>query len=89
MTLYGITGKVYLIFMFNAEIRRLLVQVISSWQVIVVTIVLIVYISIVSYVARIYNSGRSRQPRAPKAKKENPVAPPTPADDDLELEEEA
>jgi len=77
--------------MFNAEIRKMLIQVISSWQVIVVTVVLILYVFLVNYVARIYHrSRRSSGLLLPKAKPE--AAPPIPApseSDDLGLEEEA
>jgi len=57
--------------MFSSEVRRMLVQVISSWQVIAVTVVLIIYISVVNYVARIYKRGsrRSSVPIVPKEKK--------------------
>ena len=50
--------------MFNEELRNLLIQVLTSWQVLAVTVVLVLYIFLVNYVARIYH--RRRQP--PKAK---------------------
>jgi len=76
--------------MFSSEIRKLLIQVISSWQVIAVTIVLIIYVSIVNYVART----RSRNPRRsntpiPKDKKKKPEKSDHSDTDDLGLEEEA
>ena len=46
--------------MFNAEIRRMLVQVITSWQVLTVTAVLIIYFALVNYVARVYHKRRRR-----------------------------
>ena len=54
--------------MFSKEVMELLIQVIKSWQVIVVTVALILYITIVSYVARDYH--RPRAARKPKVKKE-------------------
>ena len=80
--------------MFSSEVRRMLIQVISSWQVIAVTIVLIIYILIVKYVARIYNrgtrrSGNSNMPLIPKDKKKKSEKPVHSETDDLGLEEEA
>lgn len=79
--MYAIKG------MFNGEIRSLLVQVISSWQVLAVTVVLVIYFSLVNYVARVYY----RRPRGPiiypKAKAETPEAHINTETDDLELEE--
>ena len=47
-----------------------LIRVISSWQVIAVTIVLIIYTSLVTYVARLHrpSSGFSMKPRHKKEK---------------------
>ena len=79
--------------MFSGEVRRMLLQVITSWQVIAVTVVLVIYISVVNYVARIYNRS-SRGPHVSlipkgkkKAKKSEASAPP--ATDDLDLGEES
>jgi len=82
--------------MFNSEIRKLLVQVISSWQVLAVTGVLVVYISLVNHVARIYHK-RRRSTSLPKlkikkekAKEEaaaSGAAPAAPESEDLVLEE--
>jgi len=80
--------------MFSDELKKLLLQVISSWQVWAVTGVLVVYILLVNSVARIYHRRprRSSQPPLPKAKPEPAEAPgPTvsPSDsDELDLEEE-
>jgi len=76
--------------MFNAEIRKLLIEVISSWQVLTVTIILIIYVFIVNNVARIYHNPRRREkPFIPKAKPETTEAPAGSAEqDELELEEE-
>jgi ABC-type transport system involved in cytochrome bd biosynthesis fused ATPase/permease subunit len=57
--------------MLNSEIRKLLLQVISSWQVLVVTGVLVFYILIVNNVARLYH--RRRPQAMPKAKKFKPA----------------
>lgn len=46
--------------MLSKELMDLLVQVISSWQVIFITVVLILYFFLVFYVARLY-----RKPRTP------------------------
>jgi hypothetical protein len=79
--------------MFNAELRTLLVQVITSWQVLAVTVVIIIYFSLVSYVARIYlnKRPRSRQPFLFKRKKKDQPEKTGPAiveeGDDLGLEE--
>ena len=74
--------------------KKLLVEVISSWQVITVTVVLIIYIFIVRSVARLYH--RRRIPKQSFA----PSVPETPNDggksaveivsesDELNLEEE-
>jgi len=80
--------------MFNEEIRNMLIQVITSWQVIAVTVALVFYIFIVNSVARLYRRRRhSEIPPMPKEKKEPlNTAPPSPDtvqdDDELGLEEE-
>jgi hypothetical protein len=74
--------------MFSGDIRRLLIQVISSWQVIAVTVVLVIYIFIINYVARTYNRN-PRVPLIPKGKKKKSGTPPPPATDELNLEEES
>ena len=78
--------------MFNHELRQILIQVISSWQVLAVTIVLIIYIFIVNRVASLYRR-RPRPPKMPKIKKIKPEktdekAAPGAKSDDLELDEE-
>ena len=75
--------------MFNEEIRAMLAEVITSWQVIAATIVLVIYLTIVKNVASVYH--RHRLPPIPKVKKEKTPAPsaPDPDDsDDLGLEED-
>ena len=73
--------------MFGREIRQLLIQVISSWQVIAVTIVLVIYISLVNYVARLQHRSSHRPAiRRPKRKKSEPA--PSPEAEELGLEED-
>lgn len=78
--------------MFKPEILRLFVGVISSWQVIVVTIVLVLYLMLVFYAARLYRRPRAVS-SAQKQKKQKPVKIPETeineeGGDDLGLEEE-
>lgn len=78
--------------MFSGEVRRLLFQVITSWQVLAVTVVLIVYVFIVNYVARVYHH-RPRDSFMPKTTggdttdTDLPEAPAPSESDDLGLEE--
>ena len=76
------------IIMFSEEVKKLLIQVISSWQVLLATGILIVYIFIVKGVARTYHR---RPPPPPKVKsKPNNSAAPSSApseNDELGLEE--
>ena len=90
--------------MFSPEIRKLLAEVISSWQVWAVAAVIVLYIFLVNFVARVYHRPRSqgsRKPFLPKPKSkpeipETPSAPtddsdseePEPDEDELGLEEE-
>jgi len=80
--------------MFNVEIKKLLVQVISSWQVLAVTGVLVVYISLVNYVARLYHRHHRPivMPRIKKLKPGKPIeqgaSSPASESDDLAFEEE-
>ena len=73
--------------MFNEEVRSLLAQVISSWQVLAVTVVLIIYIFLVNYVARTHRPG-SRRISMPKIKRKKAtkaaetVVPEAAADDE-------
>jgi len=78
--------------MVSDELKKLLFQVISSWQVLAVTGILIIYIFIVNNVARIYHR-RPRKltlPKRIKPAKPEPSAeadPEAPESDDLDLEE--
>jgi uncharacterized membrane protein YqiK len=79
--------------MFNDEVKKLLIQVVSSWQVIVVTVILVIYISIVNSVARTYRGSRPRQISMRSKKKSGTsdaaAAGPALSDSvDLDLEEE-
>jgi hypothetical protein len=94
--LYCFTAVVYFDGMFTQELKGLLVQVITSWQVLVVTGVLVLYILVVNSVSRLY---RRRPPSSPgpgekgkkgrKGGKVSRAAPPAVVDDDLGLEESA
>jgi len=81
--------------MFSGEVRRMLIQVVSSWQVIVVTVVLVIYISVVNWVAKIYDPNRrgshiSLIPKTKKKKGKAEAAPPAPTGtDELDLGEES
>ena len=56
--------------MFSRELASLIVSVLTSWQVIAVTLGIAVYIAIVSNVARLYRSARPKPPRFKKPGKE-------------------
>jgi hypothetical protein len=51
---------------FSKELTSLIVSVLTSWQVIAVTLGIVVYVAIVSNVARLYRSAR---PKASKVKR--------------------
>jgi len=78
----------------SKELVPLLIQVISSWQVILVTIAVILYFSLILFVAR--TSGRSRYATSlasrPKTKKRKKAAaattPQESINDELGLEEQ-
>jgi hypothetical protein len=57
--------------MFSEELVNLLLQVVKSWQVIVITIAMILYLFLVTYVARTYHRPRfvsKTRPKKPKVK---------------------
>ena len=69
-----------------------LLKVITSWQIIVVSICLIIYFSLVSYVARVYHPGHSglgysSKPKKKKAKAAAVEVPESSDEDDLGIEE--
>ena len=74
--------------MFSAEFRSIIFQVISSWQVIAVTIAVIMYISLVSFVAQVYHRPRFR-PSLPmiKKKKKKASSEPVSSADELGIED--
>jgi hypothetical protein len=79
--------------MFSKEIWSFLLKVITSWQIILVTVVLILYFTLVSYVARVYHprsADFSFDSKPKKAKKEKAAVEAVPEgdDDDLGIEEE-
>ena len=75
--------------MFNAEVRAMLVEVLTSWQVIAVTVVILIYISIVRKAARIYIfGGMGSEPKRRKVKAAKADIPPPSESDDLGLEQE-
>ncbi|MDR0583061.1 MAG: hypothetical protein LBG57_01745 [Treponema sp.] len=53
---------------FSKEIVALLLQVVTSWQVIAVTLAVLIYMSLVSYVARTRHRPRSISRNKPKKK---------------------
>jgi len=82
--------------MFNSEVRNLLIQVITSWQVLAVTVVLIIYVFLVNHVAKLYHRRRIPPMIMPKIKKQKPEngdesddnAASGSESEDMELEEE-
>ena len=70
------------------ELKTLLAQVITSWQVIGITLALILYIGMVRYITDydpMARLNKIQRPKPPKPKKEK--KPPKPADDDAELDD--
>jgi hypothetical protein len=77
--------------LFSDELKTLLIEVITSWQVLAVTGVLILYIFLVRYVARLYRRSRplSFSSGKEKASGEDAKGVEPSADDDLGLEEKS
>ena len=81
--------------MFSSEIMELLVQVITSWQVIAVTVALVLYIRIVTYVAKDHGpryvirekTRRKKARKAPPGPEEVVAAPGASVNEELGLEE--
>jgi hypothetical protein len=75
--------------LFNSELKSLLIEVITSWQILVVTGVLILYVFLVRYVARLHRVNRTLSPfpKKKKAAREEAKGIEPSADDDLGLEE--
>jgi hypothetical protein len=75
--------------LFSKELTSLIISVLTSWQVIAVTLGIAAYVAIVSNVARLYRSARpkpSRLKRPRKEKKEKEAAE-NAETDELGLEE--
>jgi len=72
--------------MFGAEVRSMLFEVITSWQVLAVTIVIILYFFLVSYVAR-FHTRRPRKITSPKKKEKKVEEEIIDENDELGLEE--
>jgi hypothetical protein len=77
--------------MFSEGIFKLLIRVVSSWQVIAITIALLLYLNIVFYVSRSYHRPREKKVRVKKKKAEEIPAATTEegasSNDELGLEE--
>jgi hypothetical protein len=79
--------------MFSKEVLALLTEVITSWQVIAITVALVIYLNIVFYVSRAYHRPRMKLSEKIKFKKKSKTAAgpaeeaTTGATDDLGLEE--
>ncbi|MDR2096033.1 MAG: hypothetical protein LBP76_11035 [Treponema sp.] len=73
--------------MFSEQLKNLIFRVVSSWQVIAVSISLILYFLLVSYVGRTYHRPRIAPiiPKIKKPKKTDEAE--VTADDDLGIEE--
>ena len=69
------------------EMLSFLIRVITSWQVIAVTVVLVLYFFLISYVARLHrpSSGFSLKPRQKKEKAVKAAAEVPSASDDEDL----
>jgi len=81
--------------MFSQEFLDLLKHVITSWQVIAVTVGILIYMNIVTHVARSYHHPKVKKAAKVKAKKAEPVVSEGPeeiegggdSNDELGLEE--
>jgi hypothetical protein len=56
--------------LFSKELTSLIIDVITSWQTLAITLGIVVYIAIVNNVARLYRSNRPKSSRIKKPKKE-------------------
>jgi hypothetical protein len=82
--------------MFSEEFLEVLFQIITSWQVIAISVAILIYLSLVSYVAKAHHTPRVKRVKVKKEKNEAVLAaaPEESADsggsnsnDDLGLEE--
>jgi len=62
--------------MFSKELRELLSQVITSWQVWVTILVLVLFMYLVGYVSRTYHRPRISKSKAKKKKEDKAAAAP-------------
>jgi hypothetical protein len=67
--------------MFSIDLKELLSQVITSWQVLAVTGAVVLYMCLVNYVARTYHRPRLSKSK-PKRKKEKAVPAGAPEETD-------
>jgi hypothetical protein len=74
--------------MFSPELKNLLFQVITSWQVIAVTVLIILYFFLVSYVAKLYHAPRSPSSFSAKKKLKEAAPEPAVAEEGEDLEDE-
>jgi hypothetical protein len=74
--------------MFSDELKKLLLEVISSWQVWAVTVVLVIFISLVNYTSKVRGHRPPPKPKQKKVKPEPVAAPAVTASDDLGIEED-
>jgi hypothetical protein len=75
---------------FSKELRELIFSVLTSWQVIVITLGIVIYIAIVNSVAQLYHSARPNEPKDSKPKKNKKAEEPAEeaaGTDELGLEE--
>jgi hypothetical protein len=56
--------------MFSNDLKRFLIEILTSWQVIVAAVAVTLYILLVSYVTRFKPSGKAKTPPKPKVKRE-------------------
>jgi hypothetical protein len=71
------------IVMFKGEIFQLIRQVVTSWQVIAVSIALILFLNLVFYTAREYHSPRVKKVKVKKKKPEAAPPPETEAEPEI------
>jgi hypothetical protein len=60
--------------MISDELKSILIQILTSWQVIVVTVGLVFYFSLVSYIAQFHRRLGAATPKPKKEKKEKTAA---------------
>jgi hypothetical protein len=69
--------------MFEGEVFQLMRQVITSWQVIAVSIALILFMNLVFYTARAYHRPRVKKIKVKKQKPEAAPLPETEAENEI------